>query len=63
MEGSMQHNAIAARTWSREFKTKTATTSPETVILFSLFGLAVSAVVLVTSSAETVAIIIAAMAM
>lgn len=59
----MQHNVIAARTWSRDFETETAATSPETVILFSLLGLAVSAVVLLTSSAETVATIVAAMAM
>jgi hypothetical protein len=61
--GIMPHRVIAARTWSREFETETAASSLETVILFSLFGLAVSAMVLVTSSAETIASIAAAMAM
>jgi hypothetical protein len=61
MEGSMQHNAIAARTWSREVDATTGTTSLETVSLFSLLGLAVSAVVLLTSSPQTVAAITAAL--
>jgi len=46
----MQHNAIAARTWDRE-----------SVSLFCLLGLAASAVVLLTSSAQTIAAITAAL--
>jgi hypothetical protein len=61
MEGSMQHNAIAARTWNRELDAETATTSLESVSLFCLLGLAASAAVLLTSSAQTVAAITAAL--
>jgi len=57
----MQHNAIAARTWDRELDAATATTSLEVASLFSLLGLAVSAVVLLTSSAQTIAAITAAL--
>jgi hypothetical protein len=60
MEGSMQHNAITARTWSRDLDS-TASGSLETVSLFCLFGLAASAVVLLTSSAQTIAAITAAL--
>ena len=56
----MQHNAIAARTWNRELDA-TATTSLESVSLFCLLGLAASAAVLLTSSAQTVAAITAAL--
>ena len=57
----MQHNAIAARTWSRELDTATASSSLESVSLFCLLGLAASAVVLLTSSAQTIAAITAAL--
>jgi len=57
----MPHNAIAARTWDRELDATTATTSLEVASLFSLLGLAVSAVVLLTSSAQTIAAITAAL--
>ena len=57
----MQHNAIAARTWDHELDAATASTSLETVTLFSLLGLAASAAVLLTSSAQTVAAITAAL--
>jgi hypothetical protein len=57
----MQHNAIAARTWSRELDTATASSSLESVSLFCLFGLVASAAVLLTSSASTVAAITAAL--
>ena len=57
----MQHNAIAARTWNRELDAARATTSLEVASLFSLMGLAVSAAVLLTSSAQTVAAITAAL--
>jgi hypothetical protein len=61
MEGSMPRNAIAAHTWSRELDAERPSSSLETVSLFSLAGLAVSAVVLLTSSAQTVAAITAAL--
>jgi hypothetical protein len=51
----MQHNVIAIRTWNREFKAATDLTSLECACLFSLFGLAVSAAVLLVSSPETIA--------
>ena len=59
----MQHNAIAARPWNRELDAATATTSLEIVSLFSLLGLVASAAVLLTSSAQTVAAITAALMM
>jgi hypothetical protein len=61
MEGSMPHNAIAARTWSREIGATRASSSLESVSLFCLLGLAASAVVLLTSSAQIVAAITAAL--
>ncbi len=57
----MQHNVIAVSTWGREPHAATASTSLESVIMFSLLGLAVSAVVLLTSSAEAIAAINAAL--
>jgi hypothetical protein len=62
MEGSMQHNVIAARTWSREFDAETVSTSMETASLFSLLGFVASVAVLLTTSSETVAAITAALA-
>jgi CHASE1-domain containing sensor protein len=58
----MQHHAIAARTWDREFDA-TAAESPsqETVALFSLLGLVASAAVLLMSSAQTVAAVTSAL--
>jgi hypothetical protein len=55
MEGAMQHNVIAIRTWNRGFAAATDLTSLECACLFSLFGLAVSAAVLLVSSPETIA--------
>jgi hypothetical protein len=55
MEGFMQHNVIAIRGWSREFDATSGLTSLECTSLFSLFGLAVSAAVLLLSSPETIA--------
>jgi hypothetical protein len=57
----MQHNAIAARAWSRDLDAGTAASSVEIAGLFSLLGLVASAVVLLTSSAQTVAAITAAL--
>jgi hypothetical protein len=57
----MPRNAIAARTWSRELDTARTTSSLEAVSLFSLLGLVASALVLLTSSAQTVAAITAAL--
>jgi CHASE1-domain containing sensor protein len=58
----MQHQAIAARTWDREFDaTATASPSLETVALFSLLGLVASAAVLLMSSAQTVAAVTSAL--
>lgn len=57
----MQHNVIAVSTWSRESRAASASASFESVILFSLLGLAVSAIVLLTSSAEATAAINAAL--
>jgi hypothetical protein len=57
----MQHNAIAARAWSRDLDAPTASSSLEIASLFSLLGLVVSAVVLLMSSAQTVAAITAAL--
>jgi hypothetical protein len=57
----MPRNAIAARTWSRELDTPTTTSSLEAVSLFSLLGLVASAVMLLTSSAQTVAAITVAL--
>jgi hypothetical protein len=51
----MQQNVIAVRAWNREFKSETDLTSFECACLFSLFGLAVSAAVLLISSPETIA--------
>lgn len=51
----MQHNVIAIRTLSREFDATIDLTSLECVSLFSLFGLAVSAAVLLLCSPETIA--------
>jgi hypothetical protein len=51
----MSHNAIAVRTWDREFDRTPASASPESVCLFSLLGLVASAAILLTSSAETIA--------
>jgi hypothetical protein len=61
MEGSMQPNVIAVRTWTRETDAAAASASFEGVILFSLLGLAVSAVVLLASSAEAISTINAAL--
>jgi hypothetical protein len=60
MEGSMQHTVVAVRTWNREAEVDTASTSLESVILFSLLGLAASGIALLTSSAETISTINAA---
>jgi hypothetical protein len=60
MEGSMQHNAIAAQSWQRELD-DTASQSFEIVTLFSLLGLVASVAVLLTSSPQTVATITAAL--
>ena len=57
----MQHNAIAARAWSRDLDAARTTSSLEAVSLFSLLGLIVSAAVLLTSSAQTVAAITTAL--
>ncbi len=57
----MQHNAIAARTWDRELGATKTSSSLESVSLFCLLGLAASAVVLLTSSAQTIAAITAAL--
>jgi len=57
----MQHKVIAVRTWNREVEAASSSTPLESVILFSLLGLVVSAVVLLTSSAETVSAINAAL--
>jgi hypothetical protein len=55
MEGSMQHNVIAVRAWNRAFDSEIDSASLECVCLFSLFGLAVSAAVLLFCSPEAVA--------
>ena len=57
----MQHNAIAARAWSRDIDAARKTTSLEAVSLFSLLGLEASAAVLLLSSAQTDATITAAL--
>ena len=58
----MQHHAIAARTWGRDFDAAAAeSTSLETAFLFSLFGLVASAAVLLMSSTQTVAAVTAAL--
>jgi hypothetical protein len=51
----MQHNVIAIRTWTRESDAAPDLTSLECACLFSLFGLAVSAAVLLVSTPETIA--------
>jgi hypothetical protein len=56
----MQHKVIAIRAGRRESEAATTLTSLESVILFSLLGLVVSAVLLLMCSAETIATINAA---
>lgn len=51
----MQHNVITVRTWNRESEAAGTSTSLESVILFSLLGLAVTGVALLMSSAQTIA--------
>jgi hypothetical protein len=55
MEGTMQHNVIAIRTWNRAFDGTTDLTSLECACLFSVFGLAVSVAVMLISTPETIA--------
>jgi hypothetical protein len=57
----MQPKVIAERTWNREVEAAATLTSLESVILFSLLGLVVSAVVLLACSAEAISAINAAM--
>ena len=58
----MQHHAIAARTWARNFDATAAdSTSLETTFLFSVFGLVASAAVLLMSSTQTVAAVTASL--
>ena len=57
----MQHHTIAARTWNEFDATATASTSLESVALFSLFGLVASAGVLLMSSAQTAAAVTTAL--
>jgi len=57
----MQNHTVAAHTWTREIEDDKASTSPESVLLFSLLGFVASAAVLLTSSAQTVAAITAAL--
>jgi hypothetical protein len=51
----MPHNVIAIRTWNGEFDAAIDLTSLECACLVSLFGLFVSAAVLLVSSPETIA--------
>ena len=55
----MPHNVIAVRAWNREFDATTDLTSLECACLFSLFGLVVSAAVLLVCSPETIAVMTA----
>ena len=57
----MQHKVIAVRASNRDFEAATTSTSLESVILFSLLGLVVTAVLLLMCSAETIATINAAL--
>ena len=59
----MQHNAIAARAWSRDLDAPRTTSTLEAVTLFSVLGLVASAAVLLTSSSQTVAAVTPALMM
>jgi hypothetical protein len=60
-EGSMQDATMIARTWPRDAVAAAITPSLECVSLFSLIGVVASAAVLLTSSAQTVASVTAAL--
>jgi hypothetical protein len=57
----MQSQMVIARSLAQDVRTATASPSLECVSLFSLLGIVVSAAMLLTSSAETVAAVTAAL--
>lgn len=57
----MQDNTMIARTWPRDTAVAAIAPSLECVSLFSLMGVVTTAAVLLTSSAQTVAAVTAAL--
>jgi len=62
-DGSMHDNTILVRRWTRDTDAAQVSLSLECVCLFSLLGIVLSAMALLSASDETIAAVTAALAM